>query len=53
MITESWYKSLSAESFGGTLDGIIRAQEFFEGFSTILRATEMRLMSAAAAAAGA
>jgi hypothetical protein len=33
------------------MDGIERAQGFFEGFMTVLKAAEMRLMSAATAVA--
>jgi hypothetical protein len=44
-------KDLSVESFEGTWNGIIHAQEFFESFVTVLKAAEIRVMSAAASAA--
>lgn len=43
-------KDLSVESLEGTWNGIIHAQEFFESFVTVLKAAEIRLMSAAASA---
>ena len=42
---------INDKSFEGTWDGIERAQGFFEGFMTVLKAAEMRLMSAATAVA--